>query len=439
MNRAGLYRATFHRTNYGYKKRKALGYVCALILALLILDGLSVTPAQAQSPVFVVTCEDSRQVVGYRLTLSNIEPLQNLRLTMIGANNFDPAFAIINADGSVTCGNNTNEAEGSVIAVPSLGIVEANPFSAQRTALVRQDGTLELIVGGFPGESGQFALAIENLRITGPNDTDRLDIRMPPATVNEWMNVFMVSGESRLDAYLEVYEEQVIGQPERFCDNAGTDTCVGVPDLVDLGAIINETETYPGDAFDAGLMLALQSEHIIFEMSDASGTQSGEYIAIVSAIAPGAVIDTSYICTPVEIILEGSSPAYNPEYQIENVIDGNPDTFWVTAVPSAQGASRNAFIVLGFDGEQSINRIRINGFAQIGEAVRDNAIRRFSVQFPNSQGELITAVEGELRAQPGYQSFSFLPATVDEIGLILVENFGGTLFTLVDIQVCAAE
>ncbi len=418
--------------------------VTLLLASALLFPNLRGTSqyilAQQSPPTYVVTCDDSRQVVGYRLTLRDLEPRQNLRLTMIGSNNFDPAFAILNADGTVTCENNTSLADGSVIAIPSLGIVEANAFSAQRNALTRDDGTLELIAGGFPGESGQFALAIENLRIASPGDTDIVEVRMPPATINEWANLFMVTGDSRLDAYMEVYREQIIGQPEQFCDNAGTNTCVGVPDLVDLGAIINETETYPGDAFDAGLMVALQTEEIIFSLRDASGTQSGDYIAIFSAIAPGAVVDTSYICTPVDITLEGSSPAYNPSYSIDDIVDGNPATFWVTAASGAtQGSARNPFIVLGFDGEQRIDRVRINGFAQTEESSQQNAIRRFSIQFPNAQGELVTAVEGEMRAQPGYQSFSFLPASVDEIGLILQENFGGTLFTVVDVQVCAAD
>ncbi len=93
--------------------------------------------------------------------------------------------------------------------------------------------------------------------------------------------------------------------------------------------------------------------------------------------------------------------------------------------------------MLHVDPDRQINKIRINGYAQSSDEFAANALRRFALRFQNESGDLVTAVEAELLQQPGYQSFAFLPATIGEVGLILMDNYGGTLFTVVDVQICA--
>lgn len=417
--------------------------VLCFISALFFPFMTTISDAQTDSPFFVVLCDDGRQIVGYRIILDDLTPRSFLRITAVGAQNFDPAFAVIDQDGESDCTNNDPSAANTIIAVPGIGRVEATDFAAQMTASVSSNGALDLVVGGFPGQSGQFALVIEDLTIDPPSEADRLTIQVPPAAQTEWLNVFMVSGQTgRLDPHMELFFNQQGGQPEFECDNAGTITCVGVPNLIDRGAVISQESAYSGDSFDAGIIGAFGQEELYYDLRDATGTNTGEYALIISATAPGAVIDTSLICDNVATDIQGSSPSYNATYTTDYLLDGDPSTFWATgAAPlDAQSGTRNpnSFVVVGVEASQRINKIRINGYAQSNVDIETNALKRFAVRFPNIDGEVVTALEAELLLQPGYQTFTFLPATIDELGIILLDNYGGTLFTLVDIQICAA-
>lgn len=418
-------------------------FLLSTIIVAFMIAPIKFISAQNIDPYFVVLCEDGRQIVGYNLILEDLTPDSSLRVTMVGARDFDPAFATIDDDETIICANNTERAAGSTVAIPGLGRVEANNFAAQRTILVPRSGNLNLVVGGYPGQAGQFGVVIENMSIETGGGTDIMRVNVPPAALTEWVNVFMVGSGSNLDPVMNMYFERAIGQPEVTCDNAGTRTCQDVPELIDRGAVISEGDIYAGDAFDAGIMGAYQQEQLVYEFKDVSTTNTGNYIIAMSATAPGAVVDTSFICTNVVDRVIGSSPSYNPAYSLENIIDGDPSTFWVTGVPNVNPQTgqpdQNAFVAIAMQEEElRINKIRINGYAAGGEELVQNSLQNFAVRFPNADGEVVTAVEGQLLAQPGYQSFSFIPATVSDIGIIFLSNYGGTLYTVVDIQVCAA-
>jgi hypothetical protein len=417
----------------------------AFLLASLISWAFGAFPSQAQGPAgpalpTVALCEDGRQIVGYGIIIENLRGSSTLRLTAVGADDFDPGFAIINPDGRIQCSQNTPGIEGTTVAIPGIGRIEANAFTAQRSVTVPNTNQLQLVLGGYPGQSGTVALLVENLQLSNRDEVDIIRVKIPPAAQNEWVNGFMVGVAENLDPAMALLVGDSL-RPARECDNAGTRTCVGVPTLVGRGAIINTDDTYPGDEFDAGVMGAFSDDDLAFQFRDSTGLQTGEYMAVITGTAPGAVLDDSFICENVITGIGDSSPAYNPTYQTEDILDGDPLSFWVTGA-SARDATTGqrtgvSFIVLQVDPTRLINKIRINGFAQASLEFAPNALKNFAVRLQNTEDDVVTAVEAELLQQPGYQTYSFLPAQVSEIGLILLDNYGGTLFTLVDVQVCA--
>lgn len=422
--------------------------ISALLIALILLVSFPIGShhiATAQvsdidSVPSVAICEDGRQIVGYGMIIDDLTPSGTVRITALGVGGFDPAFAIINPNGTIECTNNSSVQDETIIAVPGVGRVEVDDFAAQRNVIVPNQGDIRLVVGGFPGQSGQFGLVIENLRLDRENEINTIEIKVPPSATQEWLNVFMVGSTDQLDPKMSLFVNQGV-RPIVECDNAGTATCQGTPTLSERGAIIETADIYLGDSFDAGIMGAFQEELLTYEFSDVTGANTGEYIAIVNGLAPGAVVDTSFICENVITNVAGSSPAYNPTYDTEFAMDGDPATFWVTGAspldPETGQRSGNGFVVFSLAEDRQINKIRINGYAQSSQEFAQNALRIFALRFQNEEEELVTAVEAELLQQPGYQSFSFPPALIDEAGLIMLDNYGGTLFTVVDVQICA--
>lgn len=412
-------------------------YLLSLFLFPLLFPFSSAT-GQQEEPFFIAQCQNGRQVIGHRLILEDLPGTRPIRFSAIGSDDFDPTIAILKKDGTADCALNTPEITGSVVAVPSLGRIEANNFSAQKSVAVDRDRRIELIVGGFAGQSGQYALVIENLGINYTGEVNSIRVQVPPSTYREWIGMFMIGEVDTLDPLLQVYAGGVGTLVQDECDNAGTQSCPSSSTLVDRGALFT-SNTYIGDDFDAGIMNIYDQSELSFTFRDAGETGTGDYIAIMTGTAPGAVASRIHICDTVEIELIDSSPAYNPAYTLDNILDGSPDTFWVTgAAPiNAEGVrEENAYVVINILEERPINRIRINGYAAL-EGIENNSLKSFALRFPDAAAsDIVTALEADLALRSGYQSFSFLPTRVEEVALVLTDNYGGTLYVLVDIEIC---
>lgn len=417
------------------------------VMLIFLLFMVAVMPfsagAQEDTPAFfVVLCPDGRQIVGHQLIFENLAPNENLRFTVIGKGGFDPAMAVVDDPNNPECFNNTPAVAGATVAVPSIGRVDANSFSAQASVAAGGDRKIQLIVGGFAGLSGQYALIVENMTIGAPSEIDTLRLQIPFSTFREWVGVFMIGAEDAVDPYMAVYPDAPQGRPIATCDNAGTQTCSATPNMLDRGALFPDGTTYAGDDFDAGIMGVYGEDEITYAFTDSSSTTTGDYTLVMTGVAPGAVATDTFICDPVEIELRDSSPSYNPVYKVENITDSDPNTFWVTGAPPINPQTnvrdQNAFVVVGVLDERPISQIRLNGYAQAIDGTEINSLKRFAIRFPDAnQAEIVTAIDSELSLQAGYQNFTFLPTVIEEFGLILLDNYGGTLFVLVDIQVCA--
>lgn len=413
-----------------------------LLIIVLVVPSLPVIGQETTPAFFVALCADGRQIVGHHLIFENLAPTDTLQFTIIGKDGFDPSMAFVDDPQNPECVTNTPEAAAVTVAVPSAGRVEANSFAAQRSVSAGTDRKIEVILGGFAGLSGQYVLVVENLSIDTAGEVNTMRLQIPFSAFHEWIGVFMIGADSALDPTISVYRGEPQGRPLSICDNAGTQTCPTTPNMKDRGALFPDGTTYAGDDFDAGIMGVYPEDELTYTFSDAAGTGTGDYALIITGIAPGAVATNTFICDAVDLELRDSSPAYNPTYKLENILDSDPSTFWVTGAPPVNPQTgvrdQNAFVVVGVLDERPISQIRINGYAQAVDGTEINSLKRFAIRFPDANAaEIVTAIDAELSLQAGYQTFTFLPTVIDEFGLVLLDNYGGTLYVLVDIQVCA--
>ena len=411
----------------------------SFLLALLVLmaggPAAVVTLAQTPDGQFVVSCSDGRQVVGLRVSLQDLTPGGEYRVTLLGETGFDPALAVVRGDGTTTCSDNEGVLTGVQLGLGNIGRWQANAFSTQVTIVGGPDTNVELVVGGFAGESGQFALVVEGFTIDPLGESDAIYVDVPPSIAGEWLGVFMI-GSGDLDPFLELatLDADGIYTTAATCDNGNVRECDNVPALTENGIAFEEANQVVGDAFDAGLLTAPQAGRLWYTFGAARGASTGAYTMFLTGMAPGDPAERAYVCDNVASSIVSASPTYNELYAPENVLDGDPSTRWVTSARTAAGQS--PFIVVGLSDTVVVDSVRINGFVN---QRRTNSLKTFDIAVPNPERQTTVAMTAEAALRPGYQSFRITPARVQEIGFVLNATQGGGLFEIFDVQVCAAR
>lgn len=408
-----------------------------IVTAALLLLAATVTQAQVIPGVLEVTCPGGDTVIGHRLVFTSVES-PRVTLTALGIADFDPVLVVIDSDGTPECVFSDNRQVGSAVAVPGLGRAVANSFTTRYVGSV-QGNQLDVIVGGLAGRSGRYALVVDGMTIRPDEDDDPMRLRIPQAASGEWLGVFMF-GDGSLDPMMTVSQPEA-EFPLVECDNAGTSTCPASTTLADRGIQFENGDLTVGEVTDAGVLNVYRTAELIYTLGSSRNASDGPYKLLITGTAPGSLLDSSLICDNVVAGVVGASPAYNDIYAQENVLDGDPTTLWVTdnpgVDPDTEEPLERVFIVLRLDGRQRVDRIRVNGYTNQRD-LANNALRAFEVVLNNPENELVTALEAEAPLQPGYQTYRFLPVELEEIGLLLKTNYGGSLFTVTDVQVCAA-
>lgn len=416
-----------------------------LILLLFMLFWSNTGVSQGQDELYMVTCPDQTQLIGHRLTIPNLSGGDTLEFNLIGVGDFPARMAIIRSADDVECSAPDETLIGSAVAVPGLGRVEAKVFISRETYSPSQ-GTLDVIIGGAPGVSGQWAVIINNLSIDNNEEKHTMQVAVPPASRREWMGVFMMAGveESLLDPYIVMTGGIAEDGIRLECDNAGTASCPNSTTMFERGVVFadNEELFYVGDVFDAGVLGVFPYGKLVYEFSAARADNSGSYLLIATGTAPGNINDSSLICDNVVSGVQDASPAYNSLYPPLNLLDGDPITRYVTTAPPPETPNPvPTYIVLQLSGVHVVDRVRIGGYISNPELQPNpNSPQTVAIAFLGETAtELVVATTVELRPQPTYQTIDFLPTQTTEVGIILQTNFGGSLYEIADIQVCAAQ
>ncbi|MCL4879895.1 MAG: discoidin domain-containing protein [Anaerolineae bacterium] len=430
-------------------------------LAIILLLLINVVPSFAQGGVsgqsnvaddtFVITCDTGEEIIGgVKFTFLNINPGFNYRVTAIGIDDFDPSLAVVTAPGEGRCNDDEVRAATSEVAVPGFGLLTATNRTAQVTVNTPRAGNVDVIVGGYQGATGQFAMVIEGLAINPRTELDGFLISVPSVVQDQEIGVYMVSRYTNLDSYMMLWTGEGLQQdPINFdtvtaildCDDVAVGNCASVPAFPGGGVSITNGNTYVAGATDAGIIMTPNSnEKFLFAFGSSNEGSTGDYAIIVTGTVPGSLTETTTSTTTTNtgttancnnvISSVDASSQYDDTYGPENLLDNNPNTSWSSSTMEGE-----QYIIVLFDQPYSVDRILFNTHSASPGFEKDS-IKDFELVVISQNNKLTTIFVGEAQLQQGYQEFTFPAVTTDRIGINILSNHGGTTYEAADLIVC---
>ena len=185
-------------------------------VALLLLMGVAILPTSAQATGVSVTCENGASFDnGVEVRVVQMRSGFTYVATAVGLNGFDPVLAVLDANGRGLCTDDSPEAAGYSVNLPTSGSVRASGTSAQiRFAQTSGQALADvsLVVGGFGNSSGEFILILEGMAVTqGDGAGDPFSLRLTQGMVDSGipLSVYMVATSSTLDPYMRLVDGQL--------------------------------------------------------------------------------------------------------------------------------------------------------------------------------------------------------------------------------------
>lgn len=424
-------------------------------IVLLLVSSFAQATVFGQSNVsddtFVITCDTGEEIIGgVKFTFLNINPGYTYRVTAVGIDDFDPSLAVVTAPGEGRCNDDEVKAAGSEVAVPGFGLLTATNRTAQVTVSTPRAGNVDVIVGGYEGATGQFAMVIEGLAINPRDELDGFLISVPTVVQQQEIGVYMVSRYINLDAYMMLWQGQGLQQdPIDFetvtaiqdCDDVAVGNCSTIPAFPGGGVSIANGNAYIAGATDAGIVLVPNSnEKFLFAFGSSNEGSTGDYAIIVTGMVPGSLTETTTTTTTTNtgsnttcnniISSIDVSTQYDDSYSPENLLDNNPGTSWSSSTMDGE-----QYILAFFDRAYTIDRILFNTYSASAGFEKDS-IRGFELVVIGQNNKLATIFVGEAELQQGYQEFTFPPVTTDRLGINILSNHGGTTYEAADLIIC---
>lgn len=244
-----------------------------LILCVLLIGMTVPISGQAQTPtVETIRAQGTVDVTGVNVTCPNnltiengVEMVINMRAgfsytaTAIGIGGFDPVIAV--TDGTnVLCNDDNDDAQAYAVNLPTTGLVEGSPFSAQSPFSYTGSGfgDISVIVGSFDNRAGEFVLFIEGLAVTnadgsgeGAGDPFSLNITPNVHLSGVPVTAYMISITDALDPLMTVVNDE--NTIIRF-DNGDLFAC---DDAGSAGLCWGETVSLAGFGLNRGVRGAL--------------------------------------------------------------------------------------------------------------------------------------------------------------------------------------
>ena len=417
--------------------------------------------------VFRVTCDTGEEILGGTIfTFLAINPGFSYRVTTIGIGEFDPVMAVITGPGIGNCNDDNTSVAGSQVAVPGVGLIEGDNLDSQVTVSTSVSGNVDVVVGGYQGATGQFAMVVEGLAINPRDELDGFLISVPTVLINEPIGVYMVNRSgSRVDPYLQLAGGHGLQQdPLDFnqaqilmiCDDAGVGDCSNTEQFPGGGVDITNGFRYEADTNDAGISIALGStDKFLYAFGSYNSETTGDYAIIVVGTVPGSLDEkpatgttmmgannpgstgnttgasTGATCNNVATSIVGVSSQYDNTYAPENLLDNNPQTSWSTS-----GITDTEYFMVGFNQVYTISQVRLNGYAAT-QGFQNDSVQNFVIGYIGADNNAVRILEATAPLQAGYQTYTFAPVQVDHLMFALVSNYGGSNFEISDVMVCA--
>lgn len=454
-------------------------YIFFLVLLVGLLTG-TVTAQDGSTNIsddtFELICSTGESIIGgIKFTFVNVNPGFYYRVSAIGINGFDPVIAVSTAPGYGNCDDDSTYLEGSYVWVSDTGYVEADARAAQVEINTGRGGNIDVLVGGYAGSSGQFAMVVEGLLIEPATDADGFLVSVPSVVQDLPMGVYMlpISGGG-VDPYITgYYGDGLQGytldydatEVFMWCDDAGTGDC-SAGDVSGGGFTLTNGFTYEGTYYSAGLNVTPNSTNrLLYVFSSAGGNTEGEYGLVITGNAPGYLAETVAEetgeeaaeeeaeteteeeseeeiseefaidlgdCEPVPVVIGEVSSEYDSRYEANGLLDENPLTGW-----SSTDEDEEPYVLLEFGTPTTISGLLLNPYPAGGDQFADDAIQDFYVSIEDEDEEETVLLEATAEQSADYQAFYFdEPVTTESLYLIFTSNYGGSFYEASDIILC---
>jgi hypothetical protein len=443
------------------------------VIFFLLLCGLTI-PAVASPPqqgnlgddTYTITCDTGEEIIGGTIfTFYNLNPGFEYSVSALGLDGFDPVIAVVTAPGVGTCNDDfaghTSGSIASQVVLPDIGLVEATERASQVTVLIPQSGNVDVVVGGYEGTSGQFAMVVEGLAISPSDELDGFLISVPEVVQDQAIGVFMVSRDGgTLDPRIEMYAGtglqtetldfnniSVIFSCDDVATNTGGDDCTNTPAFPGGGVMIANGYRYEAGTSDAGIIVTPGStEKYLFAFGSYDGASSGDYAIIVLGNAPGNLDSTQTTttttttttgnndtCNNVAMSVSSTSELNTTDFAAANLLDDDPTTGW-----SSTENSDPPLIAVALDGMHTVDSVWIDPYSYTPDFENDS-VKDFDIVALDTAGNPVILLEATAPLEPGYRVYTFEPHQTKAIGISILTNYGGSYFSAADIMVCATD
>ena len=215
--------------------------------------------------------------------------VEQYRVSVYGLDDFQPVIQVeAGRDVEVQdCANDSQAMGGDTFTIPdgeatTLSEDEEHLNAAQLTLRGEGLDQIELTIASIDGNPGRYMVVVDGFRVSIPEDSQQMSVRLGPSTVEGEMYAYMVQGENtRIDPYIEWIAEG-IEEPLASCDDAGRRGCEDVPSFDGAGVVQQDDTTIIGDRFSAGVRLAPGNpDSNILEFSSRARNATGEYAVVL--------------------------------------------------------------------------------------------------------------------------------------------------------------
>jgi hypothetical protein len=151
-----------------------------LVLAILSLLIVGLVPAvhAAPSAQFAGCADEDGMTSGAHYKLIGLNGL-SVTLTAIGADGFDPAITVIDAEGNiVTCNDNSRDTDEAFATLPTIEATASENTASVKFNVPGDQGRLDydVYVTSPEGVNGEFLLIYSGAEVFGSDDVDRFQI-----------------------------------------------------------------------------------------------------------------------------------------------------------------------------------------------------------------------------------------------------------------------
>jgi hypothetical protein len=234
--------------------------------------------------------------------------------TAIGINDFDPIMAVLMPNGNIECFDDTPAAVSYAANLPTTGFIRNADTNVQ--AEIAQDGddfaTISVIVGGYEGASGQFALVIEGMDISADDrDGDAYAVRISPNMISSGvpLGIYMLGAQGALDPFLQVVDpdgKPIVledGTPVECDDSGDPSICYGESRSL-VGSFVTGARNRQVQGRQGSAMLSIEIDDfdpnadpdlsfLNFNMTSYEQESIGDYVLVFHiGVGVGATPDT---------------------------------------------------------------------------------------------------------------------------------------------------